>query len=385
MRIFKAYKFRLYPNIEQEILINQTIGSSRYVYNYFLNRKDEYYKETKKNLSLKDIKSELVILKGINPWLTEVDSMALTNSLEDLDRAYTNYFERRGSHPVYKKKGIHNKYKTNCIKGGYKDNTYSNIIINLKDKIIKLPKLGVVKIRGYRHLNKELNIKNATIERVGNKYYVSLCVMEEIELEEQHINHAVGIDLGVTSLVTCSDGIKYDKLKIERVVKHINVLQQRLSRCIKNSKNYYKIKNKITRLHQKIKNMRKYYIHEITNEIVSDNDLIVCESLKTKEMIEESPSKKLTKGIINACFNEIVRVLEYKTKWHNKVLIKINTYYPSSKICHHCGTRNEIKDLSIRRYECINCHNENDRDINASINILDEGIRIALNSKIIEV
>ena len=129
--------------------------------------------------------------------------------------------------------------------------------------------------------------------------------------------------------------------------------------------------------------MRKYYIHEITNDLLRDSELIVCETLKTKEMIEKSYVKSLTKGIVNASFNEIIRQLEYKTKWHNKVLLKVNTYYPSSKLCSHCGTKNEINDLSIRSFECTNCKSLNDRDINASINILDEGIKIAVNKGLI--
>ena len=385
MITFKAYKFKLYSNEEQMKIINQTFGSTKFVYNFFLSRKDEYYKETKTHLTLSMIKHELISLKENNSWLKDVDSMALTTTLENLDRAYINYFKKKMSHPVYKKKGCHESYKSVNIKSNYKGENYNNIFLDVKSKEIKLPKLGIVKVRGYRHLSKELNIINATISKEGNKYYVSLCVKDEIEVVKKNIRNAVGIDIGVESLVTTSDGIKYHKLLIKRVENHIEVLQQRLSRCVKGSKNYYQIKNKIARLYQKIKNMRKYYIHEVTNEIIKDNDLIVCESLKTKEMIEISEYKSLTKGIVNACFSEIIAKLEYKTKWYGKTLIHVNTYYPSSKICHHCGTRNEINNLSIREFECIKCHIENDRDINASINILDEGIRLAIKEKIIKI
>ena len=385
MIIYRGYQFRLYLTIEQRIQINKNIGSALWVYNYFLKRKEEYYNETRKNLSLKEMKHELVLLKETNQWLKEVDSMALTNSLEDLDTAYTNYFEKRAEKPKFKVKGIHNTYKTDCIRSKYKENEYANIILDLDNKKIKLPKVGIVDIRGYRNLNKELNIKNATISRVGKKYYVSLCVEEEIELSERKILHAVGLDRGVSSLVITSDGIKYQKLVIARIEKHIKVYQERLARCEKKSKNRQKLKNKIARLYQKIRNMRKFYIHEITNEIIKDNDLIVCETLQTKKMIEESESKSLTKGIVNASFREIERQLAYKTKWNNKVLIKINPFYPSSKLCCHCGTRNEINDLSIRSFECIHCHYENDRDINASINILWEGIRMAITEGLINV
>ena len=383
MLVFKAYKFRLYPDDSQKTLIHQTFGCTRFIYNYFLSKKDEYYKETEKDLTLKEMKSDLVILKKENDWLQDVDSMSLTTVLENLDKAYTNFFNKRGSHPVYKRRGVKESYKTINIKSSYKESDYSNIILDLENKTIKLPKLGNVKIRGYRHLDKELDIINATISKEANKYYVSLLVREEIKEKEIIINNAIGIDLGVTSLITTSEGIKYDKLNIKRVEKHIELLQQRLSRCIKDSNNYYKIKNKIARLHQKIRNMRKFYIHEITTKLVKENDLIVCESLETKKMIEKKERKSLTKGIVNACFSEIIKELEYKTKWYFKKLIKVNTYYPSSKICSHCGTKNEINDLSIRSFLCINCKNTNDRDINASINILDEGIRLAINNNLI--
>lgn len=383
MIIFKAYKFRLYPTEEQKQIIHQTFGSTRFVYNYYLSKKDAYYKETKNNLTLSDIKKDLVKLKKEKEWLSDIDSMSLTTTLDNLDRAYLNFFKKRGSHPVYKKKGCHDSYKTISIRSSYKGNDYNNIYLDMEKKEIKLPKLGLVKVRGYRHLSKKLDIVNATISKEGNKYYVSLCVKEEIKENNVIIEKAIGIDLGVASLVTTSEGKKYDKLNINRIEKHIEVLQQRLSRCVPKSNNYNKLKSKIARLYQKIRNMRKYYIHEVTNEIVKDNDLIICENLKTKTMIEGSENKRLTKGIINASFSEVISQLEYKTKWYGKTLIHINTYYPSSKICSHCGRRNEINNLSIRKFECNHCKSENDRDINASINILDEGIRIAIKEKII--
>lgn len=352
---------------------------------FFLTKKDDYYKETGKNLTLKEMKLDLVLLKKENDWLREVDSMSLTTTLENLDQAYTNFFYKRGKHPVYKRRGVKESYKTINIKSSYKESNYSNIIVDMKNKTIKLPKLGNIKIRGYRNIDKELDIINETISKEANKYYVSVCVREEIDKKTIKINHAIGIDLGVSSLITTSEGTKYDKINTKRIEKHIELLQQRLSRCIKGSNNYQKIKKKIARLYQKIRNIRKYYIDEITTKLVKENDLIVCESLETKKMIKKKKSKNLTRGIVNACFREIVNKLEYKAKWYFKKLIKVNTYYPSSKICSHCGYRNEINDLSIRNFLCINCNNTNDRDINASINILDEGIRLAIDNKIIKI
>ena len=377
MQIYKGYQFRLYPDKNQRELINQNICSSRYVYNYFLSRKNNYYQECKGNLSLKDLKNELVMLKNEQLFLKTCDSMALTNSLEDLDTAFTNFYNKRSSLPVFKKKGIHDKYKTNCIRSSYKNNNYANILLDLKNRTITLPKIGKVKIRGYRDLKKDLYIINATISKTGNKYYVSICCKETIVAKEFVLRNAIGIDVGVSSLITTSDGIKYPKLKVDRIIKHIEVLQQRLSKCIKNSKNYIKLKNKITRLHQKIRNMRKYYAHEITNEVIKEHDLIVCETLHTKDMVENSKSKSLKRGILNATFHEILWQFSYKTKWKHKEFIQINPYYPSSKICSHCGTRNEVNDISIRSFECTKCKYINDRDYNASVNILDEGIKLA--------
>ena len=162
--------------------------------------------------------------------------------------------------------------------------------------------------------------------------------------------------------------------KIERLEKRLKKLQKKLARCEKNSKNSEKVKEKIRRLYQRIKNIRKYYIHSITSEIVKENDLIVTEDLNVKNMIENN-NKVLRKNIINTSFNEIVRQIEYKCSWLGKKLIKVNTYFPSSQLCCHCGSRNKIvKDLNVREWVCEDCNNINDRDINSSINILEKGI-----------
>ena len=378
MKIFKAYKLRLYPNLEQTILIDKNIGSSRFIYNYFLDKKENYYKETKTNLSLKIIKHMLVELKqDINyVWLNEVDSMSLTNTLENLDNAYTNYFEKRGNKPVFKKRGVHESYTTNCIKSTYKNNNYSNIDIDFKNKIIKLPKLGLVNFKGYRN-KKEFKgrIISATISKEVNKYYVSVTVEEEIDKVNVSTSlDAVGLDVGVKSLVVTSNGEEYSKLDNSRIEKHIEDLQRKLSTKVKGSNNYKKLKIKIGRLYQKLRNRRKYYIHEITNKITKENNVIITENLKVKEMITNG-TRKLRKGITNASLRELERQLEYKSKWRCKLLVKINTYYPSSQICSSCGYQNKIiKDLSIRKWTCPKCYHEHERDLNASINILFQGL-----------
>ena len=382
MKIYKAYKFRIYPNYEQYGIIMQNIGSSRFIYNYFLNLKDKYYKETKTNLSLKTMKHMLVEMKNNKDYefLKDVDSMALTNSLEFLDKAYTNFFEGKANHPVFKKKGVHDSYTTDCIRSTYKNRNYSNIELDLIGRTMKLPKLGIVKIRGYRNMQ-EFNgqIISACISSDAGKLYVSITVSEEIVVNE-NIEYtewkAVGLDVGVKSLVVTSMGVEYEKIKLDRIENHIKKLQKDLSYKVKGSNNYKKLKNKIARLYQKMRNTRKYYIHEITDKITKENDVIITENLKVKEMITRKTStKSLRRGLTNASLFELERQLEYKTKWRGKKLIKINKYYPSSQICSSCGYKNtKIKDLSVRVWTCPECLHEHDRDINASLNILFQGL-----------
>ncbi len=375
MIINKAYMFRLYPTEEQKILINKCIGSSRFVYNYYLNKKEELYKN-QKNLSLKDMKQDLLLLGIEYPWLKEVDSCALRTSLEDLDRAYINFYNGSG-HPKFKKKNYNSTYRTCCIRSTYKDKSYSNIKVDLINRKIKLPKIGNIKFRGYRKLLEfPFKIFNATVSKVAGKYYVSICVEEEIELEQFCPKYITGIDLGVKDLVITSNGVKYKAIenikKYERKIKGYN---KALSRSMRGSKNREKIIKKLQRNYEKLRNARKYYTHLITSNLVKENDIIACETLKVKDMIEET-KHRFRKYIVNSSLYEIKRQLEYKCLWNNKRLIKINTYYPSSQICSVCGNRKkELKDLKIRSFICEECKNELDRDINASVNILMEGIR----------
>ena len=221
-------------------------------------------------------------------------------------------------------------------------------------------------------------IISVTVSKDANKIYASITVEEEIEIPKLEYNewNTIGIDVGVKDLVVTSMGEKYSKIKIDRIENHIKKLQQDLANKVKGSKNYIKLKNKISRLYQKIRNKRKYYIHEISNKLTLENNVIVTENLKVKDMImSDESSKSLRRGLTNASLSELVRQLIYKTKWRGKKLIKINQYYPSSQICSSCGYQNkETKDLSLREWTCPECFYEHDRDINASLNILFQGI-----------
>lgn len=371
--MYKAYKFRMYPTKEQEILINKTIGCTRFIYNHFLS-------ECKKNGYKKayDMCNEIKELVKEYPWLSEVDSTSLRCSVFNLEDAYKNYFEKRSKMPRYKSKYHTGSYRTSCIRSSHKGREYSNIKINLKEKKIKLPKLGKVKIKGYRNKEEiEGRIINTTIiKETTGKYYISVIIEEEERIKEKvSPTSIVGIDLGVKDLVITSNGERYSNPKeIKKSEKRIKRLQRKLVRQIKGSNNYHKTRRKLASIYSKITNSRKHNLITIVNKLVKENDIIVSENLSVKTMHN---THTLTKYILDASFNKIINLLKWKSKEKGKYYYQIDRYYPSSRICSHCGEKTEeTKDLGVRKWECEKCRNENDRDINASINILFEGLKL---------
>ena len=377
MKIYRAYKFRLYPIEEQKILIHKTFGCSRFVYNYYLNYQKEKGIQKAFNLC-KDLKE----LEKEYEYLKEVDSCALRCSIFDLEDGFNNFFAKRSGYPRFKNKFNRQSYRTSCIRSTYKGKEYSNIELDLLTRFIKLPKLGKVKIRGYRNRERiEGKIVNATISKeTTNKYYVSVLVEEDLLVEKVTPTTIVGIDLGLKDLVVTSDGIKYSNEKVlMKLEKRLKRLQRKLSRQEKASKNYLKTKMKIARIHAKIKNYRKHYLNDIANEIVNEHDIIVTESLKVADMFKDK-KKVFNKSLSDASLSKLCSLIEWKSKTKGKFYYKINTYYPSSQICCHCGYKNKkLKDLSIREYDCKECGVHNDRDINASLNILFEGLKLHYN------
>ena len=378
--MYKAYKFRLYPDKEQIELINKTFGSCRYVYNHYLDKmKNNGYVSAYTN-----IKDYTSTLKYDAIFLQEIDSIVIRKSLFNLDNAYKKLFNKTGGYPKFKSKYNKNSYNTTAVYNNYKDKEYCNIELDLTNRQIKLPKLKWVKIRGYRNTdNINGKIKSATILRESNgKYYVS--VLYEMYDKVPEINHRtiVGIDLGIKKLLTLSDGTTYDNNKyIDKYEKRIKRKQRELSRKEKGSKNYYKCKKELAVLHSKLANARKYYIHKITKDITDEYDIITCEKLKTKEMIIKGKDSKLSSKINDATFSEILRELQYKAKYKGKEFYQINTYYPSSQICSRCDNQDKsYKDLTRREYKCSKCTQELDRDLNASINIMFEGLKLYMKN-----
>ena len=371
--MYKAYKFRMYPDDNQKNLIHKTFGCVRFIYNYFLNKcnLNGYMKSFDMCKEVKDLIIEY-------PFLKEVDSCALRCAIFNLEDAFKNYFSKRTNYPTFKSKFNKQAYRTNCIRSNYKGKDYSNIIIFKECNKIKLPKLGLVKIRGYRSLEKiDGNIINATITKeTTGKYYVSVIVEEkEIIKSKVEPKSIIGIDLGVKDLVVCSDGKKYSNPKeLLKREKRLKRLQKKLSRQIKGSKNYNKTKLKIARVHFKIKNSRKHNIIDIVNDIVKNNDCIISEKLNIRNMVK---NHHLAKSIVDASFNKICELIKWKAKIYGKYYYQVDTYYPSSKTCSVCGCKtNKTNDLSVRAWKCTNCMSQLDRDINASINIMFKGMQM---------
>ena len=378
--MYKAYKFRIYPDNEQRILLNKSFGCTRLVYNHYLSlAKEEGYKNP--NTYIHDY---VYNLKYQYPFLTDVDSIIIRKSIFNLDNAYQSFFKNNKGYPKFKGRNDRNSYTTGAIYSSYKDKQYCNIELDLNKRLIKLPKIKWIKARGYRNL-KEINgrIISATISREPNgKYYVSLVYeLPKLDYKKINPNSIVGIDLGLKKLLTLSDGTEFDNNKyILKYEKRIKRLQRELSRKQKKSNNYYKCRKKLAVLYRKLKNARNYYLHNITKNITDNYDIIVCEKLNTKQMLQNN---KLSKNISDASFYEIIRQLQYKSKYKDKLFYQIDTYYPSTQTCSVCNTiDSKYKNLNERVYHCLNCNNILDRDLNASINIMFEGLKLYMKDKL---
>ena len=380
MNTYRAYKLRIYPTILQRELIEKTFGCTRYIYNNFLAERKNKYEESKTKVSVYEQLKELTDLKREKERLREIDSCALKTCVYNLDDAFQGFFHGKG-YPRFRAKGVHESFRTNNTLNTYKDKKYESIRIDFNKRVITLPKLKEVKFRGYRKAKEIIGkIKSATISKDANKYFVSILV--EVPFVKYSINPTsiVGLDLGIKDFIVTSNG---EKLKNEVKIneKRLKGLQKWLSRCKPGSKNRYKVKLKIQRLYLKIRNARKHMIYKLANNILKENDIVSIETLDVKSMYQVH---KLAKHLKNLPISEFIRVLKYKSNWLGKKVIEINEYYPSSQCCNRCDYKNEkVKDLSVRKWTCPRCGLIHDRDINASINIMFEGLKIYMKECII--
>lgn len=360
--INKTYKFRIYPNKEQEILLSKHFGCSRFVYNYFLNeRKEQYQKNNKSDNYYKQSKSltELKKLDDFN-WLKEVNSQSIQFALRSLDTAYDRFFRKLSQFPKFKLK----KHKNTFTIPQFGRLENNRIYIPKFKEGIKV-KLDKRKVKG--KIGKMCISKTPT-----GKYYVSIFTEQSIE-QLPKTNKQCGIDLGLKDFVITSEGIKFKNNRYtNKYSRELKKAQQHLSRKEKGSKGFEKQKLKVAKIHEKISNCRLDTLHKVSKELVEFYDLISIEDLNVKDMIK---NHKLSKHISDASWGNFVRILEYKCEWYGKDLVKINKFYPSSKTCNLCGWINQELKLSDRKWTC-KCGEIHDRDINASKNILKEGLKI---------
>ena len=362
----KAFRYRIYPNKKQQELIQKTFGCTRFVYNYYLNKRKEMYENDKTTFTYNMCSKDLTNLKKELEWLKEPDKDSLQKALKDLDVAYQKFFKEHTGYPKFKsKKNRYKSYRTSC----------TNNNIRFENKHIKLPKLGLVKVR-----DKQIpqgRILNATISQEPNgHYYCSLCCTDVHFEQYPKTNKNVGIDLGICDFAILSDGIKIENPQFyEQSEKKLAKLQRELSRKTIGSSRWNKTRLKVAKLQKHIANQRNDFLQKLTTTIISNYDVIAIEDLNVKEM-KETDSKIRNKRVGDVSWSEFRRMLTYKSQWYGKELSVIDRYYPSSQICHICGHRDGKKSEDIRNWICPNCNSELDRDINASINILNEGLRL---------
>ena len=375
--MLRAIKIRLYPNKTQTEQFNKLLGCYRFVYNQCLARKINSYNENKfsENLSTlgKFIHHEL--LKDDNYiWLREQNTRVLKQALIDMLRAYKNFYTLHIGYPKFKSKKDNKlscRFEIGAISKKNDYTTYHLSLANIKNIKFRCSK----KYAEYLQKHK-LNIKHATLNKLPcNEYYLSILVDGNlIHKNIKYTDNAIGIDLGIKDFVITSDGevfnnIHFTKSKLNKIKR----LQRQLSRKVKDSNNRNKIRIKLAKLYKNITDKKQYYLHYISNTLINENQIICMEDLNVKGMLK---NHKLALSIQEMNFSEFRRILEYKSRWYNRQLVFVDRFYPSSKTCNYCGYINKTLKLSDRQWVCPNCGNIIERDYNAALNILNEGLRI---------
>lgn len=370
MQQLKAYKFRIYPNESQQILLANTFGCKRFIYNHYLSVQQSNYASGKKHLSFFDITKEITQLKKEFPWLRQVDDWALKSAAEDLSTSYKNFFQsisgkRKGpklNFPTYKKKFGKQSYRT---RGN----------IHVCDNYIIVPKLGKIKAIIHQQLPDKCTLKQFTVSlNPDGKYYVSVLTEQDITLWQMS-GKEVGCDLGIKDLLITSDGMKFvNPREIEYIAKTKQLLtlrQKQLSRKKdRNSKNYKRLKRQVAQLYSLLTRQRNEYYHILSKYLVLNYDSIYMESLAVKNMIK---NRSLSKEIHDIAWSTLLGMIQYKANWRGKTFHQVSRYFASSKTCNTCGHKLDSLSLAVREWECPSCGEYHDRDLNAAKNIKNMG------------
>jgi putative transposase len=369
MEIEYTYKMRLNPTKEQEILLSKHFGCIRYVYNLFLDRRTKFYLDAKekqlvkKTLTYVDMAKELTQIKDKEEtkWLNECNSQSLQHAIKHLDGAYNRFFKKLTKYPRFKSKKNKQSFRVPQF-------------VSIENGRIHFPKFKEgIKIDLHRPI--EGTIENATITRnKANQYYACIGVVRNIEYKPKVNKEPIGIDLGIKSLVVCSNGQTFDNIKTtKKYEKLLKTRQQALNRTKKASKGKDKARLKVGKVQVKIANIRHNHLHQITSKIISENQTIVLEDLNVKNMMT---NHNVAKSIGDASWGELVRQINYKAGWYGRKVVKIDRYFPSSKTCSYCGYIKDDLTLKDREWDCIRCNSHHDRDYNASLNILKQGLNL---------
>jgi putative transposase len=363
-QIKKGYKFRIYPTQEQKILLDKTFGCAKYVYNNALTLKRESYKIDKTNLKNKDLSSLLTkqLKSPMYSWLTDVPNTCLRQSLINLDDAFKKFFNKETGFPTHK-----NKYSKKSIR-------FQDVVF--KNGVLKLPKLGAINVKWTQQLPAAPKMATVSLESCG-KYYVSMVIDTEVDLLPMTGNSigtgkSIGIDVGLKIFCYMSDGRSVDNPRyLRNKQKALRRSQRALSRSKENSNRREKKRIAVAKLHKRVSDCRKDFLHKVSTELVRNNDTIVVEDLKIKNMMR---NRRFAKSIADASWGEFMRQLEYKSSWYGRTFIKISPNY-TSRDCSCCGHRHEVPmALNIREWTCTSCGTTHDRDENAAKNILQKGM-----------
>lgn len=362
--IYKSYKYRLYPSPEDKELLSLHFGHCRFVYNYFLKEKQEFYLRNKKTLNYNNCSQALTTLKKQKEyvWLKDVNSQSLQQSLKNLETAFGKFFSKKSKFPKFKRKDGNNSF-----------NVPQNVAIK-SDKIY-IPKFRNG-IKFVKHRPLKGKICSATIsKKPSGKYYVSILTEQNIIIPDTiDVTKAIGIDLGIKDFAITSNGKRYPNLKFQKKYQSkLSKLQKHFARKQKGSNRKEKLRIKIAKLHEKITNSREDMQHKLSSSLLNKYDVICLETLAVKNMMQ---NHKLAYAIADVSWNSMIQKLEYKAAWKGKKIIKIDHFYPSSKTCHNCGYINQNLSLKDRTWECPQCGTVLDRDVNAAKNILTRGLTI---------